>query len=182
MRYPDKKRRSLRLLCRTALLCALLCVLSVITLPIGAVPVTLSMLGVFLCGLLLPPSRACLAVLGYLVLGAVGLPVFSAMQGGIGMLGSLTGGFLWGYLPSVLVLSVLCQNTRPQTRKAALRQIGACCVSLLLCYACGTAQFMLLSHTSVTGALTACVLPFLLPDLLKIMTAVYIRTRFSDRL
>lgn len=175
------KQRSLRLLCRTALLCALLCVLSVITLPIGAVPITLSMLGVFLCGLLLPPTEAALAVLGYLVLGAIGLPVFSAMQGGIGVLGGLTGGFLWGYLPAVCVLSMLSRRIRP-SRNALWMWVGACVVSLLLCYACGTVQFMLISHASIPRALAVCVLPFLLPDMFKIAAAVGIRMRFGTRL
>ena len=97
----------IRALSRTALLCALLCVLSVITLPIGAVPVTLGTLGVFLCGLLLPTKSACTAILGYLLLGALGLPVFSSMQSGIGILAGITGGYLWGYLPAVSVLSAL---------------------------------------------------------------------------
>lgn len=175
------RSRSLRLLCRTALLCALLCVLSVLTLPIGAVPVTLSMLGVFLCGLLLPPAQAVLAVLGYLMLGALGLPVFSAMQGGIGVLGGLTGGFLWGYLPAVLVLSVFCRPM-PPSRRTVPGLVGACAVSLLLCYACGTVQFMLISHSTLPRALAVCVLPFLLPDIFKIAAAVGIRTRFGNRL
>ena len=89
-----RQNHRLRLMCRTALLCALLCVLSVITVPIGAVPVTLGLLGVFLCGMLLPPKFAVSAVLGYLLLGTIGLPVFSSMQGGVGILLGLTGGFL----------------------------------------------------------------------------------------
>ncbi len=172
-------RQAARLLCRTALLCALLCVLSVITVPIGAVPVTLGMLGVFLIGLLLPPRYAALAVLGYLLLGAVGLPVFSSMQGGAGILFGITGGFLWGYLPAVCILSLL----RCRIRSAPL--VGGICaglISQLLCYAYGTAQFLFLTKCSLSAALTACVLPFVPFDLCKLSAALYLAHRFRRHL
>ncbi|MBE6657650.1 MAG: biotin transporter BioY [Ruminococcaceae bacterium] len=171
----------IRLLSRTALLCALLCILSVITLPIGAVPATLSLLGVFLCGLLLPTKNACLAVLGYLLLGAVGLPVFSSMQGGIGVLLGITGGYLWGYLPAVWVLSVLNTRLPRISSHRFLSEIGASCAALLVCYTCGTVQFLCLTNSTVTTALAVCVLPFLLPDLLK-LAAARMLSRHFDRL
>lgn len=173
------RSESLRLQCRTALLCALLCVLSVITFPIGAVPVTLGTLGVFFCGMLLPTRYACLSVFGYLLLGAVGLPVFSSMQGGIGILFGITGGFLWGYLPAVLILSFFrCRC--PERSVFAELCIGL--LSLLLCYLCGTIQFMILTSCSIGTALTVCILPFVLFDLLKLSAALYLSRRFRHHL
>ncbi len=174
----SRQNNRLRLLCRTALLCALLCVLSVITVPIGAVPVTLGTFGVFLCGLLLPPRYACSAILGYLLLGAVGLPVFSSMQGGVGVLLGLTGGFLWGYLPAGILLSL------PFSRPSLTLWQKACAgvLALMLCYVCGTAQFLLLTKTSLTAALTVCVLPFLPFDLCKLAAALYLSHRFRRHL
>lgn len=174
---PSKTR--LRLLCHTALLCALLCVLSVITFPLGAIPVTLGMLGVFLIGFLLPPRYACLCVLGYLLLGAVGLPVFSSMQGGIGILCGLTGGFLWGYLPASLLLSCLCSH---DSQTALICRLGAGVLAQLSCYVCGTAQFLLLTGCTVTAACTACVLPFVPFDLCKLALALYLSSRFRRQL
>lgn len=168
----------LRLMCRTALLCALLCVLSVITVPIGAVPVTLGLLGVFLCGMLLPPKFAVSAVLGYLLLGTIGLPVFSSMQGGVGILLGLTGGFLWGYLPAALTLSLWFSH--PQT--SLPNKLCAGLLSLFLCYTCGTVQFLILTKTSLIAALTACVLPFVLFDLCKFAAALYLSHRFRHHL
>lgn len=173
------KHQTARLLCRTALLCALLCVLSVITIPIGAVPVTLGLLGVFLIGLLLPPRYAALAVLGYLLLGAVGLPVFSSMQGGAGILFGITGGFLWGYLPAVFILSFL------HSRFRCAPLVSIICAGLLsqmTCYACGTVQFCLLTKCSVGAALAACVLPFVPFDLCKLAAALYLSHRFRRHL
>lgn len=173
------RNQQLRLQCRTALLCALLCVLSVITIPIGAVPITLGTLGVFFCGMLLPTRYACLAVFGYLLLGAVGLPVFSSMQGGIGILFGMTGGFLWGYLPAVFVLSFF------RRRFSGVPVLIECCIgllSLLLCYLCGTIQFMILTACSIGTALTVCILPFVLFDLLKLSAALYLSRRFRHHL
>ena len=168
----------IRLLSRTALLCALLCVLSVITVPVGAVPVTLGMLGIFLCGMLLPPKNACLAVLGYLLLGAVGLPVFSSMQGGVGILLGITGGYLWGYLPAVRVLSFFSGRGHHTLRSV----ICAGLLAMLLCYTCGTVQFLCLTDTAPLHALTVCVLPFLPFDLCKLAAAVYLSHRFRRHL
>ena len=174
----NTKNNRLRLQCRTALLCALLCVLSVITLPIGAVPVTLATLGVFLCGMLLPTKNACLAVLGYLLLGAVGLPVFSSMQGGFGILLGITGGFLWGYLPAVWVLSFFGQRTR----RPLIAKLCAGLCAILLCYTLGTVQFLLVTGSSVPAALTVCILPFVPFDLCKLAAALYLSHRFRRHL
>ena len=173
----------IRMLSRTALLCALLCVLSVITLPVGAVPVTLGTLGVFLCGLLLPPKSACAAVLGYLLLGAVGLPVFSSMQGGIGILAGITGGYLWGYLPTAAILSVLrVFLSRRMKNHRILPALCAAIPALLLCYLCGTVQFLCLTDSTIPAALAVCVLPFLPFDLLKLACAVTLSARFRRHL
>ena len=173
----------IRTLSRSALLCALLCVLSVITLPIGAVPVTLGMLGVFLCGLLLPPKPACAAVLGYLLLGAVGLPVFSSMQGGIGILAGITGGYLWGYLPTAAVLSALhAALSRRMKNRRILPAICAAIPALLVCYLCGTVQFLCLTDSTLPAALAVCVLPFLPFDIAKLACAVTLSVRFRAHL
>ena len=174
-----RRSEHLRLQCRTALLCALLCVLSVITVPIGAVPVTLGILGVFLCGMLLPTRHACLAVFGYLLLGAFGLPIFSSMQGGVGILFGITGGFLWGYLPAVFVLS---STHRRFTNRSILMELCSGLLSLMLCYTCGTLQFMLLTSSSIGAALTTCVAPFVIFDLIKLSAAISLSRRFRSHL
>ena len=162
----------LRRMCRTALLTALICVLSVITIPIGAVPLTLGLLGIFLCGLLLPPTDACAAVGGYLLLGALGLPVFAGMQGGIGVLAGPTGGFLWGYLPTVWLLSGLVRRTE---RTAPRLICGMAALALL--YLCGTVQFLAIAGVSLSAALAVCVWPFVLPDTVKLVCAYILSVR-----
>ena len=90
----------------TALLAAALCVMAPMTVPLSPVPITLATLGVYLAAGLLGPWRGAAAVGLYLLLGAVGVPVFAGFSAGFPVLFGLTGGFLWGYLPAVLIVSL----------------------------------------------------------------------------
>ena len=176
--------RQTHLLCRAALLCALLCVLSVISIPVGTIPVTAAVFGVFLCGILLPPRYALAAVCGYLALGLVGLPVFSSFGSGIGVLLGPTGGYLWGY-PLMALLPSLARRTAgriPHRRTRLLLCTASAVLSLLLCYAAGTAWYCILTRCAPMTALTLCVLPFVPFDLLKLAAAMLLGSRFPTEL
>ena len=84
-----------------ALTVAITAVSAWVTVPLGPVPFTLQIFAVAFMVLVLQPKEAVAAITAYLVLGAVGVPVFSGMRGGIGVLAGATGGFLWGYLLGV---------------------------------------------------------------------------------
>ena len=197
---PSAERTSgrLRALTMTALFAAILAVICPISIPIGAIPITFSLLVVYLAGGLLGPGLGTLAVLVYLALGAVGLPVFSGMQGGLAKLMGPTGGFLWGYLVGVAVACVLLAALRragfgSDRQRGAASQVGksdaanrgviaflrsfgaeilAGVVFTAVAYVCGTFQFTLVMNASVTEALAACVLPFVAIDVAKIVVAV----------
>lgn len=102
-----------------AVFAAILAVLSLapaVTLPVG-VPITLQTLGVVLCGLVLGPWRGTAAVLLWLVVGFIGLPVFSGGKAGIGVLAGKTGGYLIGFIFTALIAGLLVKvfwNRRPQ--------------------------------------------------------------------
>ena len=82
---------------------AVLAVLSQISFPLpSGIPVTLQTFAVALCGYALGCKRGTLAVLVYIVLGAVGLPVFANFSGGFGSLVGLAGGYIYGFLPSAV--------------------------------------------------------------------------------
>ena len=92
-----------------ALMSAVLCVISPFTIPVPAspVPLSLALFGVYLSAMLLGVKKGTLSVLIYLLLGSVGLPVFSGFSGGIGMLAGPTGGYLIGYLVGGVVMCLL---------------------------------------------------------------------------
>ncbi len=155
-----------------ALFAALLAVCAVIAvpLPLTAVPVTLLTLGVFLTGLLLPPRTAVTATVLHLLLGLVGLPVFSGMTGGPGTLLGPTGGFL---LASPV--AVWCIARLTGTSDAVHRVWSALCAGLLLLDAVGVLWYCIVTGTAPGQAVLLCVLPFLPADALKMAVAVTIR-------
>ena len=165
-----------------AVCAALMAVCSWISIP-ATVPFTLQTFAVF-CSLgLLGGRRGTAAILVYLLLGALGVPVFAGFSGGIGILCGTTGGYLLGFILMGLVywlgerLSMDSRNIR----------IISMILGLLLCYAFGTAWFMFV-YARQTGAIALgtalawCVVPFLLPDLVKMALALLLSGRLRNAL
>ena len=149
----------LRDLVRCGCCAALMAVCAWLAVPVGEVAFTLQTFGVFLTLLLLGGGKGTAACIAYLLLGAVGLPVFSGFQGGFGILLGPTGGYLWGFLVLCLCYWVL---NRP------LGRIPAMVLGLLLCYGC-----------SLWAVLLKCVVPYLIPDALKLSLALFMKNRIK---
>ena len=152
---------------RAAIMSALMAVCAWISVPVMDIAFTLQTFAVFLCVGLLGGKYACVTVLCYLVLGAVGVPVFAGFRGGIAQLVGPTGGYLLGFLPAVLITGYL-----PKKLPLFVRML----FGLLACYAFGTAWYCILytKDAGIGGILTStlrCVVPFALPDLLKLFLA-----------
>lgn len=165
-----------------AVFTVLMIVCSWISIP-AAVPFTLQTFGIFFAVGVLGGKRGTLAVLTYLLMGAVGLPVFSGFRGGIGSMFGSTGGYIIGFLFSALVMwgteSLL---GRKKWGKALSMLLG-----LLMCYTFGTIWFMFVYTNSsgeigVLTALSWCVFPYIIPDLLKIVLALTFCKRLSGRI
>lgn len=131
-----------------------------ITLPITIVPVTLQTFMIYLLGLIYAPKKAMLTAVIYLILGAVGLPVFAGMSGGFTALVSPSGGYLLSYPLMIAVISLL-------TKQKYLGMI----LGTMVCYGIGTIWFMFITKMDLMASLTMCVIPFLLGDTLKIVIA-----------
>ena len=161
------------------LLAALIAICSWISIP-AAVPFTLQTFAVFAAVLLLGGKRGSLAVAVYLLLGAVGLPVFSGFKGGVSALLGPTGGYILGFLISALLIWAV--TARFGESLGVL--IAALLLGLAVCYAFGTAWFVVVysrakGPISVGAALGMCVVPFILPDLLKIALALLLSNRLK---
>lgn len=168
----------------TALVSALLCVISPFTIPMpgSPVPVSLAMFGVFLAAGLLGVRKGVCSVLVYLLLGMAGLPVFSGFSGGPGVLFGPTGGYLLGYLPCVAVTGWWmsfpgrlpdCVRKFFGKELQTVWNVLSMLLGLFCCYLCGTIWFLALmkGNYSLEQALILCVLPYLLPDFVKILAA-----------
>ena len=165
---------------RIGLCAVILTICSWITIP-GVVPFTLGTLGVFFVTLFLGGKRGSICTLIYLLLGIVGLPVFSGFRGGISVLMSSTGGYVIGYLLIALIMWVL------EGWKSSKGRVLSMMIGLLACYICGTLWFCFIYGPGgeVSGILTTvgiCVLPFIIPDLLKIWLAIFLNNKINHAL
>lgn len=137
-----------------------------IVLPISVVPITMQTLSVYIIACLLERKQAVLACLIYLLLGAVGLPVFAGFSGGIFALAAPTGGYLAALPIMALVIG-----------KMLKRKVLALIVGTVVCYTFGTIWFMFSMQMALLPALTLCVFPFLIGDTLKIILTCLITKR-----
>ncbi len=161
-----KRSQTAKNLVLTGMMAAALAVLSQIAVPLPTgVPVTLQTFAVALCGFVLGFPSGLLSTGIYLLLGAVGVPVFSGFKAGIGALLGVTGGFLWGFL----CMAALCGAA--MERRRAVSRIALSAAGLLLCHVCGAVQYAVVSGVSVPAAFLAVSLPFLLKDALSVALA-----------
>ena len=110
------------------------------------------------------------SVLVYLVLGALGLPVFAGGMGGIGVLVGPTGGYIWSYLPIAALCGMLYRKIWIGHRSGVIwRGIAIGILGMAVCYLLGTVQYAFVANVSFFAALLVCVLPFLLFDLFKVV-------------
>ena len=167
-----------RSMCLTALFATLLTVGAWITIPIGMPPYTMQSF-VLYCALWLLPFRQSFGAVGlYLLMGAVGLPVFSGFRSGITVFLSPTGGYLLGFLTMPLIMLF----SKPKT----FSRIVYCALGSLTCYVFGTLWYITAygewSTGGILAALLQCVLPFLLPDAAKLALAAVVSKRLEPHL
>ena len=152
-----------------ALFVAIIAVLAQIIIPISLVPITLQIFAIALCGFTLDIKSSVATVLVYLLLGAVGVPVFAAFNGGFHVLLSYTGGFLWGFIP----LTVLCSACKNKL------SIPLGILGLLVCHLIGLIQYSLVSKTSLWLSFTVASLPHLLKDVILVVIAYFVSSRVN---
>ncbi len=168
------KRATIVELTIAALVTAVFCVLAphTVYLPVSPVGITLGSFLLYLTAVLLGPRLGCVSIFLYLCIGLLGVPVFSGYTAGAGVLFGPTGGFLIGYLPCVAVVGLFTKRAAVGT-KGLLRFLAGTVLGTLVLYGCGALWFVLVygGGASLGEAVTACVLPFLPFDVIKICAA-----------
>lgn len=160
---------------RVALMAAFTAVAAQIVIPIPPIPFTLQVFAVVLSGLLLGPRYGALAMVIYLLIGAVGAPVFFGFQGGIGHLLGPTGGYLVSYPAAAAVAGLAASAASSATRRKALWKSSlAGTAALAVIYASGVTWLMVSTQLPFLVAVVQGVLPFALFDLLKIALAAVV--------
>ena len=164
---------------QTALFSALITVCAWIAIPLPTnISFTLQTFAILTASAVLGWKRGSLAVLIYLILGIIGIPVFTGFRGGIGVLAGTTGGYLVGFLFTALLTGFLIEKLGTKSYVRILAMIAG----VMICYAFGTLWFWLLylHDTGPIGLgtiLSWCVFPYLLPDALKIFAANFVTGR-----
>ncbi len=165
-----------RRLVLAALFVSLTAVFAQIQLPLPGVPVSLSLLSVLLCGALLGARWGALSMAAYVLLGVIGVPVYAGFLSGPSSLFGPTGGFIAGYILCAWIVGKLCAALGFSRKTLSLSMAAG----VLACYMSGSLWFMLVTHTELAVALSACVLPFLPGDALKIALAAHLARRVQS--
>lgn len=157
---------------------ALMAVGAWVTVPLGPVPFTLQSFVVMLVVLTLTPKQAIAAVCGYVALGAIGLPVFSGMKGGLGVILGPTGGFLWGFIIGAIAALMVMMAVRKigisGVKGQLVADIAAAVVFMFVLYACGVVQLSTLAGFTLAEAFAVGVAPFIVIDAAKYVAAIVI--------
>ena len=137
-----------------------------IPLPFTPIPINLGTFATFMAGGLLGKRYGAYSIISYVLLGAIGLPVFAGFGAGLGTLAGPTGGFIIGFILCAFISGFAA--TRPPR---AFRILLCLTLGLIACYACGIVWFMISTGASLKASLLSCVVTFLFGDALKILLA-----------
>ena len=160
---------------RVALMAAITAVAAQITIPLEPVPFTFQVLAVVLSGLLLGPRYGALAMAIYVLVGAVGVPVFAGLRGGLGIVFGDTGGYLLAYPLAAAVAGLAARATANAPRRRAIVTGFLWGVAALaVIYALGAAWLSVIAGLSPAAAVAAGVLPFVVFDLIKVGLAALV--------
>jgi len=150
----------------TAMLTAVLAVLSILQIPTPTgVPFTLQTFAVALCGYVLGAKLGSICIALYLLLGFIGLPVFTGMTGGIGKLFGFTGGFLYGFL----FLAFFCGIGIQSHKKIKSILFGI--LGLVFCHIFGALHYAIIAKCAIIQAFLLVSAPYLLKDILSVAGA-----------
>ena len=161
---------------------ALIAVCSWISIPL-TVPITLQTFAIFLTVALLGLKNGTITVLVYILLGAIGLPVFSGFKSGAAVLLGTTGGYIIGFLFSAIVVGLILKFFGKSTLVMFISMI----IGLIVCYIFGTIWFMIVymkntGDIRLVSVLSWCVIPFIIPDIIKIILAIILYKPLSKEL
>ncbi|MDD2495464.1 MAG: biotin transporter BioY [Tissierellia bacterium] len=173
----SRMNKSTLTIAKIGLFTAVTAILSQIAIPLpSGVPITLQTFTIALCGYVLGSKNGPLSILIYILLGALGVPVFANFKAGIGVLFGVTGGFIWGFI----ILAYLCGlNIYFKNEKIGII-LGL--VGLTICHILGVAQFALVTSSEFLKSFLIVSMPYLIKDSLSIVAAYLVAVTVRKRL
>lgn len=147
-----------------------------IPLPLTPVPVTMQVFFVLLAGCMLGSRWGTISMIVYLLLGIVGFPVFAGGASGLGVLFGPTGGYLIGFIFAAFVTGKLSETL---SQRSALKNVLCMIIGLFIIYVFGALRLMSVAHLTFQQTIVAGVLPFIIGDLVTLLLAAFIATRYE---
>lgn len=161
-----------------ALITAVTCILAPLAIPIGPVPISLTNLVIYFGLYILGTKKGLISYVIYLLIGLIGLPVFSGFTGGAAKLFGPTGGYLIGFIPMAIIAGIFIHKFK---YNIAFSMIGMI-LGTIVCYILGTAWLAISTGMGAKAALMAGVIPFIPGDLIKMVLAAIIAPKIILRL
>ena len=165
-----KTKTNVREMALIAVMAAVTCVLGPLSVPIGVVPISFTNLAVYLAIYVLGCKRGTISYIVYLLIGLVGVPVFSSFTGGVGKLFGPTGGYLSGFIFMALICGWFIDKFDCKLVPSFVGMV----LGTIVCYVFGTVWLAYQAGMSFYAALAAGVLPFIIGDLVKMVIAAVI--------
>lgn len=161
---------NIKIMTQIALVAAVICIVSPFTIPIGPVPISFGIFAIMLGVYALGWKWGTVSVLLYILIGMVGLPVFSNFKSGLTTLGGPTGGYIIGYIFTSIIAGLFIDKFK----HLALHAVGLV-LGVLVCYTFGTIWFVqVMEGTNYAKALSLCVYPFIPGDIIKIIISLLV--------
>lgn len=157
-----------------AMFIAIIAICSQISIPM-TIPFTMQTFAIFLTLILLGGFDGLVAISLYILIGAAGMPVFAKFSGGIGAILGPTGGFILGFF----IVGLCYLLSQKIFAEGLCIKVVSLVIGLIMCYICGTLWFMHYASYEAAKAIYLCVLPFIIPDLLKLVLAIFISMRIK---
>lgn len=168
------KKINVRFMAMSALFAALLCIFGPNSVPIGPIPISLTNFVLYFAIYIIETKGLTTSYVVYLLLGLVGLPVFSGYSGGAAKLFGPTGGYLIGFIPMIIIMGLAFYLPKASLMIRIAAAVIGMIIGTIVAYAFGTVWFVHQAHYTYTEALAVCVYPFIPFDLAKIIIATII--------
>lgn len=173
-----EKKFSITQIAVIGVMTAVICILAPFSLPIGPVPISFTNLAIYIALYVLGMKRGTISYLIYLLIGLVGVPVFSGFTGGPQKLFGPTGGYLIGFIPMAVITGIVIDKCMKKWYFCLLAMIAGTWV----CYLFGTAWLAFQANMTFKAALAAGVIPFIIEDLIKMVLALLIGPQIHKQL
>lgn len=168
----------LRGLILASIFAAITAILAQLQVQLWIVPFTGQTLAVGLAATIIGSKRGTLSMLVYMLIGAIGLPVYSGLTGGPQILLGPTGGYIIGFIPTAFVIGLILERTSFTFIYALIANI----IGMLITLAFGMSQLKIVADLTWQAALTGGVYPFLLMGIVKAILASWIGIKVRKRL